>query len=85
MTTAILPRCTTGADRRGQWIDVVLFDAQLGWLANGPRNYLVSGEPRGVMAATRIPISRLTTFPTADGRIARGIGSDAQWRRFCVR
>lgn len=84
-TTAILAalhhRAQTG---RGQWIDVALFDAQLGWLANVASNYLVSGGPPGRYGNAHPNIVPYETFPTADGRIAVGIGSDAQWRRFCV-
>jgi len=82
--TAILAalhhRATTG---RGQWIDVALFDAQLGWLANVASNYLVSGEPPARHGNAHPNIVPYETFPTADGHIAVGIGSDEQWRRFC--
>ncbi|HRO90481.1 MAG TPA: CaiB/BaiF CoA-transferase family protein [Promineifilum sp.] len=82
--TAILAalhhRATTG---RGQWIDVALFDAQLGWLANVASNYLVSGEPPARYGNAHPNIVPYETFPTADGHIAVGIGSDEQWRRFC--
>ncbi len=84
-TTAILAalhhRTQTG---RGQWIDVALFDAQLGWLANVAANYLVSGEAPTRYGNAHPNIVPYETFPTGDGRIAVGIGSDAQWRRFCA-
>lgn len=83
-TTAILAalhhRQRTGL---GQWIDVALFDAQLGWLANVASNYLVSGEPPTRYGNAHPNIVPYETFPTADGHIAVGIGSDEQWRRFC--
>lgn len=83
--TAILAalhhRTLTG---RGQWIDVALFDAQLGWLANVASNYLVSGEPPQRYGNAHPNIVPYETFSTADGRIAVGIGSDEQWRRFCA-
>jgi formyl-CoA transferase len=69
---------------RGQWIDVALFDAQLGWLANVASNYLVSGEPPARYGNAHPNIVPYETFPTADGHIAVGIGSDEQWRRFCA-
>jgi len=81
--TAILAalhhRARTG---RGQWIDVALFDAQLGWLANVAANYLVSGQPPARHGNAHPNIVPYEAFPTADGFIAVGIGSDAQWRRF---
>ncbi len=83
--TAILAalhhRTQTG---RGQWIDVALFDAQLGWLANVASNYLVSGDMPARYGNAHPNIVPYETFPTADGPIAVGIGSDAQWRRFCA-
>src|SRR5690606_21930992 len=83
-TTAILAalhhRTQTG---RGQWIDVALFDAQLGWLANVASNYLISGRPPARYGNAHPNIVPYETFPTADGHIAVGIGSDGQWRRFC--
>jgi len=83
--TAILAalhhRTLTG---RGQWIDVALFDAQLGWLANVASNYLVSDAPPGRYGNAHPNIVPYEMFPTTDGRIAVGIGSDAQWRRFCA-
>lgn len=82
--TAILAalhhRAQTG---RGQWIDVALFDAQLGWLANVASNYLISGEPPARYGNAHPNIVPYEVFPTADGSIAVGIGSDEQWRRFC--
>lgn len=67
----------------GQWIDVALFDAQLGWLANVGSNYLISGEPPARYGNAHPNIVPYEIFPTADGYIAVGIGSDEQWRRFC--
>ena len=77
---ALHHRTQTG---RGQWIDVALFDAQLGWLANVASNYLVSGESPARYGNAHPNIVPYETFPTADGHIAVGIGSDAQWWRFC--
>ncbi|WP_374689743.1 CaiB/BaiF CoA transferase family protein [Promineifilum sp.] len=68
---------------RGQHIDVALLDAQLGWLANVASNYLVGGEPPARYGNAHPNIVPYEAFPTADGYIAVGIGSDAQYRRFC--
>ena len=82
-TTAILAalhhRQRTG---RGQAIDVALFDAQIGWLANVAQNVFAGAAPAryGNAHPNIVPYE---TFPTADGQIAVGIGSDEQWRRFC--
>lgn len=82
-TTAILAalhhRERTG---RGQYIDVALFDAQIGWLANVAQNAF-AGETPARYGNAHPNIVPYETFPTADGYIAAGIGSDEQWRRFC--
>jgi crotonobetainyl-CoA:carnitine CoA-transferase CaiB-like acyl-CoA transferase len=67
----------------GQWIDVALFDAQLGWLANVASNYLVSSRPPARYGNAHPNIVPYESFPTADGDVAVGIGTDEQWRRFC--
>ncbi len=83
--TAILAALhSRNQDGRGQWIDVALFDAQLGWLANVAENYLVSGDPPARYGNAHPKIVPYESFPTADGMIAVGIGSDEQWRRFCA-
>lgn len=69
---------------RGQAIDVALFDAQLAWLANVAQNYLATGETPQRYGNAHPSIVPYETFPTADGRIAVGIGTDAQFRRFCA-
>ena len=67
----------------GQYIDVALFDAQIGWLANVAHNAFAGAAPQryGNAHPNIVPYE---TFPTADGPIAVGIGSDAQWQRFCA-
>jgi len=83
-TTAILAalhhRTRAG---RGQAIDVALFDAQIGWLANVAQNAFAGASPAryGNAHPNIVPYE---TFPTADGLITVGIGSDEQWRRFCA-
>lgn len=69
---------------KGQVIDVALFDAQLAWLANVAQNYLATGETPARYGNAHPSIVPYETFPTADGRIAVGIGTDAQFRRFCA-
>ena len=68
---------------RGQAIDVALFDAQIGWLANVAHNVFAGATPQrhGNAHPNIVPYE---TFPTTDGVIAVGIGSDAQWQRFCA-
>lgn len=67
----------------GQFIDVALFDAQLGWLVNVAQNYLVSGETPGRYGNAHPNIVPYEVFQTADGYLALGVGNDGQYRRLC--
>ncbi len=69
---------------RGQYIDVALLDAQVAWLANVAHNYLATGEPPARYGNAHPSIVPYETFATADGRIAVGIGTDGQYRKFCI-
>ncbi|HQY93879.1 CaiB/BaiF CoA-transferase family protein [Caldilinea sp.] len=69
---------------KGQAIDVALLDAQIAWLANVAQNYLATGEPPARYGNAHPSIVPYETFATADGAIAVGIGSDAQYRKFCA-
>ena len=83
-TTAILAALHhRGRTGQGQTIDVALFDAQIAWLGNVAHNVFAGATPQrhGNAHPNIVPYE---TFPTADGAIAVGIGSDAQWRRFCA-
>jgi crotonobetainyl-CoA:carnitine CoA-transferase CaiB-like acyl-CoA transferase len=69
---------------RGQFIDVALLDAQLGWLANVAQNYLATGESPGRYGNAHPNIVPYQTFIAQDGEVAVAIGSDGQYRRFCL-
>lgn len=77
---ALHHRQTTG---QGQQIDIALFDAQLGWLANVASNYLVSGQPPGRYANAHGTIVPYQTFATADGHLMLAVGNDGQFRALC--
>jgi len=68
---------------QGQYIDVALLDAQLGWLANVAQNYLVSGQPPKRHGNAHPNIVPYETFETADGWLALGVGNDRQYKRLC--
>jgi formyl-CoA transferase len=78
---AVHHRMKTGV---GQYIDVALLDAQLGWLANVAQNYLISGEEPGRYGNAHPNIVPYEVFATVDGNLALAIGTDAQFRRFCT-
>ncbi len=69
---------------RGQAIDVALLDAQVAWLANVAHNYLATGDAPARYGNAHPSIVPYETFATADGRIAVGIGTDGQYRKFCT-
>jgi len=68
---------------RGQYIDIALLDSQVAWLINVGSNYLVSGQVPRRYGNAHPNIVPYEPFETKEGWIALGVGSDAQWRRFC--
>ena len=70
---------------RGQAIDVALLDAQVAWLANVGQNYLSTGVTPGRYGNAHPSIVPYETFPTCDGAIAVAIGTDEQYRKFCLK
>ncbi|MFZ5910940.1 MAG: CaiB/BaiF CoA transferase family protein [Chloroflexota bacterium] len=68
---------------QGQFIDVALFDSQLGWLANVGQNYLVSQTPPKRYGNAHANIVPYEVFQTADGYLALGVGNDRQYKMLC--
>jgi crotonobetainyl-CoA:carnitine CoA-transferase CaiB-like acyl-CoA transferase len=79
--TALHHREHTG---KGQYIDVALLDAQVGWLANVAHNYFATGQTPGRYGNAHPNIVPYELFATQDGQLALAIGNDAQYRRFCA-
>lgn len=77
---ALYHRQKTG---QGQYIDVALFDSQLGWLANVAQNYLISGEPPTRYGNAHPNIVPYGIFKTSDGYLALGVGNDRQYQDLC--
>jgi crotonobetainyl-CoA:carnitine CoA-transferase CaiB-like acyl-CoA transferase len=80
--TALHARERTG---RGQFVDVSLFEGQLGILSGMIGAFVADGivpEPLGTAYAALLPYQ---TFRTKSRDIAIGIGSDKLWRAFCPR
>jgi crotonobetainyl-CoA:carnitine CoA-transferase CaiB-like acyl-CoA transferase len=77
---ALRRRETSGEGAR---IEVPLFEATLGWLANRGQEYLVSGEDKGRMGNAHPTIVPYQTFDASDRPIAVAVGNDAQFRRLC--
>jgi crotonobetainyl-CoA:carnitine CoA-transferase CaiB-like acyl-CoA transferase len=77
---ALHRRTRTG---EGEFIDIALFDAQLGWLANVASSYLVSGEPPARYGNAHGAIVPYQTFATADGHLMLAVGNDRQFAALC--
>ena len=71
------------ATGQGQFIDVALFDSQLGWLVNVAQNYLVSGNPPRRFGNAHPNIVPYEIFQTADGYLALAVGNDRQYQSLC--
>jgi crotonobetainyl-CoA:carnitine CoA-transferase CaiB-like acyl-CoA transferase len=67
----------------GQYIDMALFDVQLGWLANQNMNYLAAGATPGLLGNAHPSIVPYQDFPTLDRSIVIAIGNDKQFAAFC--
>jgi crotonobetainyl-CoA:carnitine CoA-transferase CaiB-like acyl-CoA transferase len=67
----------------GQFIDIALFDAQLGWLVNVASSYLVSGNPPRRYGNAHSTIVPYQPFPTQDGHLMVAVGNDRQFAAFC--
>ena len=69
---------------RGQRIDVSILEGALSLLVNQAQNAFATGvapRRRGNAHPNIVPYE---TFATMDGEIAIAVGSERQWRRFCV-
>jgi crotonobetainyl-CoA:carnitine CoA-transferase CaiB-like acyl-CoA transferase len=67
----------------GQFIDIALYDAQLGWLVNVASSYLVSGQPPRRYGNAHGTIVPYQTFGTADGHLMLAVGNDRQFASLC--
>lgn len=70
-------------EKRGQKVEVSLYECALAWLANIASSYLVTDKlplRYGNAHATVVPYQ---PFHTADTSIAVGIGTDNQFAKFC--
>lgn len=75
---ALIQRQRTG---RGQHIDMALFDAMTGVLANQAMNFLASGNSPRRLGNAHPNIAPYQVFPTSDGHIIIACGNDQQFAR----
>lgn len=77
---ALQARTLTG---EGQWLDISLFDSELGWLANVASNFLISGKLPNRYGNAHANIVPYQSFQAADGWFAIAVGNDRQFARMC--
>ena len=70
--------------RRGQHVEVSLFDTGLAMLANVAANHLVSGKDAGRFGNGHPNIVPYTAYPTRDDMIAVAVGNDTQFGKFAA-
>ena len=78
---ALARREATG---RGELVDMALFDAMSGVLANQAMNFLASGVAPTRMGNAHPNIAPYQTFETSDGHLIVAVGNDAQFGRLCA-
>ncbi len=78
--TALLARERTG---EGQRVDTSLFETGLAWSVWQAAKYLGTGEPPGPMGSAHPLSAPYQAFPTRDGYVVVGAGSQSLFRRLC--
>ena len=68
---------------KGQYIDIALFDSQLGWLANVASNFLISGDLPERYGNAHPNIVPYQVFAASNGWFALAVGNDRQFVRLC--
>lgn len=77
---ALAQRAQTG---RGQHIDMALYDAMTGVLANQALNFLVSGNVPHRMGNAHPNIAPYQVFEVRDGHLIIAVGNDRQFGHLC--
>ncbi len=77
---ALQARTFTG---KGQYIDIALFDSELGWLANVASNFLISGKNPKRYGNAHANIVPYQSFQASDGWLVVAVGNDKQFEAFC--
>lgn len=77
---ALQARTITG---EGQYIDIALFDSQLGWLANVASNFLISGKNPKRYGNAHANIVPYQSFQASDGWFVVAVGNDKQFEALC--
>ncbi|MBV7484784.1 CaiB/BaiF CoA-transferase family protein [Bordetella sp. BOR01] len=82
--SALYARDTGGqGDKKGQYIDISMFDAQLAAMSHQAMHYLVSGENPARFGNGAPSVSPSNAFRCSDGYIVMVAGNDAQFKKLC--
>jgi crotonobetainyl-CoA:carnitine CoA-transferase CaiB-like acyl-CoA transferase len=68
----------------GQHVDMALFDSMVAVLANQALNYLVSGNVPHRLGNAHPNIVPYQVFEVSDGHVIVAVGSESQFRHFCI-
>ncbi|MEG3617221.1 CaiB/BaiF CoA-transferase family protein [Magnetovibrio sp. PR-2] len=69
---------------QGQFVDLSLFDTQVGWLVNQGMNYLTTGAVPQRLGNAHPNIVPYQAFAAVDGYLILAVGNDAQFEKFCT-
>ncbi len=69
---------------RGQFLDISLFESELGWLANVAGGYLVSGRLPKRYGNAHANIVPYQSFKAGDGWFVVAVGNDKQFEALCA-
>jgi CoA:oxalate CoA-transferase len=78
---ALYAREKTG---RGQRIDIALVDCQISLLAYHVTNYFATGQIPNRMENRHPTITPYEMYAASDGYVTVAVGTEHQWKRFCV-
>lgn len=66
---------------KGQYIDLALFDTQVGWLANQSMSYLMTGEVPIKQGTVHPSIVPYQTVKSSTGKFMLAVGNDSQFKK----
>jgi crotonobetainyl-CoA:carnitine CoA-transferase CaiB-like acyl-CoA transferase len=78
---ALRQRDATG---RGRRVEIAMADAGASFLSYAAQSWLADGQQPARLGSRHPNLTPYQAFPTRDGWIVTGVGSEGQWRRFCA-
>lgn len=81
LLAALRERDVTGKGRR---VEIAMADAGASFLSYAAQSWLADGGQPARLGSRHPNLTPYQAFRTRDGWIVTGVGSEAQWRRFCA-